>query len=118
MKFIIDENTEFSNKILLYLSIYRVLNKIATILLCLIIFCNFNNIFCLLFLVGLIIKNILLFFKIKIIINYDDQVLKKFESDICHLRQKEDILFAKYGLSKFSSKEIPHILPSPSAIFV
>jgi hypothetical protein len=46
MKFVIDENTEFSNKILLYLSIYRVLNKIATILLCLIIFCNFNNIFC------------------------------------------------------------------------
>lgn len=86
MKFIIDENTEFSNKILLYLSIYRVLNKIATILLCLIIFCNFNNIFCLLFLVGLIIKNILLFFKIKIIINYDDQVLKKFESDCAYFK--------------------------------
>lgn len=86
MKFVIDENTEFSNKILLYLSIYRVLNKIATILLCLIIFCNFNNIFCLLFLVGLIIKNILLFFKIKIIINYDDQVLKKFESDCAYFK--------------------------------
>lgn len=86
MKFIIDENTEFSNKILLYLSIYRVLNKIATILLCLIIFFNFNNIFCLLFLVGLIIKNILLFFKIKIIINYDDQVLKKFESDCAYFK--------------------------------
>lgn len=86
MKFIIDENTEFSNKILLYLSIYRVLNKIATILLCLIIFCNFNNIFCLLFLVGLIIKNILLFFKIKIIINYDDKVLKKFESDCAYFK--------------------------------
>ena len=86
MKFIIDENTEFSNKILLYLSIYRVLNKIATILLCLIIFCNFNNIFYLLFLVGLIIKNILLFFKIKIIINYDDQVLKKFESDCAYFK--------------------------------
>lgn len=86
MKFIIDENTEFSNKILLYLSIYRVLNKIATILLYLIIFCNFNNIFCLLFLVGLIIKNILLFFKIKIIINYDDQVLKKFESDCAYFK--------------------------------
>lgn len=86
MKFIIDENTEFSNKILLYLSIYRVLNKIATILLCLIIFYNFNNIFCLLFLVGLIIKNILLFFKIKIIINYDDQVLKKFESDCAYFK--------------------------------
>ena len=86
MKFVIDENTEFSNKILLYLSIYRVLNKIATILLCLIIFCNFNNIFCLLFLVGVIIKNILLFFKIKIIINYDDQVLKKFESDCAYFK--------------------------------
>ena len=86
MKFIIDENTEFSNKILLYLSIYRFLNKIATILLCLIIFCNFNNIFCLLFLVGLIIKNILLSFKIKIIINYDDQVLKKFESDCAYFK--------------------------------
>lgn len=86
MKFVIDENTEFSNKILLYLSIYRVLNKIATILLCLIIFYNFNNIFCLLFLVGLIIKNILLFFKIKIIINYDDQVLKKFESDCAYFK--------------------------------
>lgn len=86
MKFVIDENTEFSNKILLYLSIYRVLNKIVTILLCLIIFCNFNNIFCLLFLVGLIIKNILLFFKIKIIINYDDQVLKKFESDCAYFK--------------------------------
>ena len=86
MKFIIDENTEFSNKILLYLSIYRFLNKIATILLCLIIFYNFNNIFCLLFLVGLIIKNILLFFKIKIIINYDDQVLKKFESDCAYFK--------------------------------
>ena len=86
MKFVIDENTEFGNKILLYLSIYRVLNKIATILLCLIIFCNFNNIFCLLFLVGLIIKNILLFFKIKIIINYDDQVLKKFESDCAYFK--------------------------------
>lgn len=86
MKFVIDENTEFSNKILLYLSIYRVLNKIATILLCLIIFCNFNNIFCLLFLVGLIIKNILLFFKIKIIINYDDKVLKKFESDCAYFK--------------------------------
>lgn len=86
MKFVIDENTEFSNKILLYLSIYRVLNKIATILLCLIIFCNFNNIFYLLFLVGLIIKNILLFFKIKIIINYDDQVLKKFESDCAYFK--------------------------------
>lgn len=86
MKFVIDENTEFSNKILLYLSIYRVLNKIATILLCLIIFCNFNNIFCLLFLVGLIIKNILLFFKIKIILNYDDQVLKKFESDCAYFK--------------------------------
>lgn len=86
MKFVIDENTEFSNKILLYLSIYRVLNKIATILLCLIIFYNFNNIFCLLFLVGLIIKNILLFFKIKIIINYDDQVLKKFESDCVYFK--------------------------------
>lgn len=86
MKFIIDENTEFSNKILLYLSIYRVLNKIATILLYLIIFFNFNNIFCLLFLVGLIIKNILLFFKIKIIINYDDQVLKKFESDCAYFK--------------------------------
>lgn len=86
MKFVIDENTEFSNKILLYLSIYRVLNKIATILLCLIIFCNFNNIFCLLFLVGLIIKIILLAFKIKIIINYDDQVLKKFESDCAYFK--------------------------------
>ena len=86
MKFVIDENTEFSNKILLYLSIYRVLNKISTILLCLIIFYNFNNIFCLLFLVGLIIKNILLFFKIKIIINYDDQVLKKFESDCAYFK--------------------------------
>lgn len=86
MKFVIDENTEFSNKILLYLSIYRVLNKIATILLCLIIFYNFNNIFCLLFLVGLIIKNILLFFKIKIIINYDDQVLKKFERDCAYFK--------------------------------
>lgn len=86
MKFVIDENTEFSNKILLYLSIYRVLNKIATILLCLIIFCNFNNIFCLLFLVRLIIKNILLFFKIKIIINYDDKVLKKFESDCAYFK--------------------------------
>ena len=70
MKFVIDENTEFSN----------------TILLCLIIFYNFNNIFCLLFLVGLIIKNILLFFKIKIIINYDDQVLKKFESDCAYFK--------------------------------
>lgn len=86
MKFIIDENTEFSNKILLYLSIYRVLNKIATILLCLIIFCNFNNIFYLLFLVGLLIKIILLAFKIKIIINYDDQVLKKFESDCAYFK--------------------------------
>lgn len=86
MKFVIDENTEFSNKILLYLSIYRVLNKIATILLCLIIFCNFNNIFCLLFLVGLIIKIILLAFKIKIIINYDNQVLKKFESDCAYFK--------------------------------
>lgn len=86
MKFVIDENTEFSNKILLYLSIYRVLNKIATILLFLIIFCNFNNIFCLLFLVGLIIKIILLAFKIKIIINYDDQVLKKFESDCAYFK--------------------------------
>ena len=36
--------------------------------------------------VGLIIKNILLFFKIKIIINYDDQVLKKFESDCAYFK--------------------------------
>lgn len=41
MKFIIDENNYFSDKLLLYLSVYRVFNKIATILLCSIIFCKF-----------------------------------------------------------------------------
>ncbi len=81
MKFIIDENNKFSSKILLYLRVYRALNKIATILLCLIIFCSFNNIFCLLFSIGVIIKITLLVFKIEIITNYDDEVLRRFESD-------------------------------------
>lgn len=81
MKFIVDENNEFSSKILLYLRVYRVLNKIATILLCLIIFCSFNNIFCLLFSIGVIIKITLLAFKIEIITNYDDEVLRRFKSE-------------------------------------
>ena len=110
MRFIIDENNNFSDKLLLYLSAFRVLNKLATILLCLIVFCKFNSIFNLLFLIGLIIKIVLLFFKIEIIINYDDEVLKKFESYCTILKDISKIKINGQNYSFLIKKHKPYYI--------
>ena len=110
MRFIIDENNNFSDKLLLYLRAFRVLNKLATILLCLIVFCKFNSIFNLLFLIGLIIKIVLLFFKIEIIINYDDEVLKKFESYCTILKDISKIKINGQNYSFLIKKHKPYYI--------